>query len=181
MKKLILKLSVLLFISGSKVDAATLQPEEVMASFASSTGQWLQLPAVEANNCYDLDTDRRDDGAVFTVRIDLDGDGMAEFFVRTLCGTGGCEYPLFAGITGRHLGNVFGSQVWLLKRRTNGMPIIEAFSHSGAMGGSITRYEFDGAQYLATTVRELSGEQATEALYQILSKVPTWQSPETNR
>ena len=162
---------------GATATALAVTPEEVRVQFDSGDGQWLSLPDVIAGNDYDLSTDQQDDGSVLAVRIDLNGDGAAEWFVRTLCGNGGCDYPIFDGKNGRHLGNVFGSRVWLLKQTTHGLPVIETFSREAASDGAVTRYEYDGAHYVPGDETDFEGEEETETLYRALAKVPQWQPP----
>jgi hypothetical protein len=40
---------------------------------------------------------------------------------------------------------------------------------------TVTRYEFDGSQYIATTTKEIKGDDETEALYQALKSATKWQ------
>lgn len=113
----------------------------------------------------------RKDGKLLTDRFDLNGDGMPEYFLQTVCGNGGCEYPIFDGRTSAYLGSVFGSEVWLLHLRSHGLPIIEGFSHLAAERGTIGRYEFNGTQYREVSSREI-GDEETQALYKRLVAVP---------
>jgi hypothetical protein len=109
------------------------------------------------------------DGKVLVVRIDLNGDGEPEYFVRTTCGNGGCEYPIFDGRSRRFLGSIFGSVIWLSKSNSRGMPVIESYSHLAASRGVVARYEFDGTRYKDISSQELSGEP-NDSYFEALSK-----------
>lgn len=138
---------------------------------ALGTGQWM-TPRDEFFDAPGIDLDTgQGDGKLLTDRFDLNGDGAPEYFLRTLCGNGGCEFPIFDGRTYAYLGSVFGSEVWLLHRRSQGLPVIEAFSHLAAMLGSIGRYEFNGARYEAVSSRQI-GDEETQQLYKRLKAVP---------
>jgi hypothetical protein len=134
------------------------------------SGQWMAprdeffVPGV------DLDAGQ-EGGKLLTDRFDLNGDGAPEYFLQTVCGNGGCEYPLFDGRTYAYLGSVFGSTVWLLRRRSHGLPAIEAYSHLSAMRGTIGRYEFNGTQYREMSSQEI-GDEETQALYKRLEAAP---------
>lgn len=135
------------------------------------SGQWMTPRDEFFRSDVDLDTSMDKDGKLNTVRFDLNGDGSPEYFLMTLCGNGGCEYPIFDGRTYAYLGSVFGSEVWLLQLRSHGMPVIEAFSHLAAMLGTIGRYEFNGTRYEAVSSRQI-GDDETQQLYKRLKAAP---------
>lgn len=137
---------------------------------ALGLGQWLAPREEFIGPGIDLDTDQ-EDGKLLTDRFDLNGDGAPEYFLRTLCGNGGCEYPIFDGRTYAYLGSVFGSEVWLLQRRSHGLPVIEAYSHLAAMLGTIGRYEFNGSRYEEVSSRQI-GDDETQRLYKRLAAAP---------
>lgn len=139
----------------------------ILVRFNISAGRWATPHDDFFRTGVDLDTDLDKDGKILTVRIDLNGDGVPEYFLRTLCGNGGCEYPIFDGRTHAFLGNVFGSEVWFLRRLSHALPVIETFSHLAAMRGAIARYEFNGSRYEMVSSREI-GDDETQLLYKRL-------------
>jgi hypothetical protein len=160
---------------------ATPASPDILMQFSPGIGQWMPMPKVEMSNDFDLWTDQREDGSVFALRIDLNGDGVAEWFIRTLCGTGGCEFPIFDGKNGRHLGNIFGSRFWLLRQRVNGLPVIEAYGRLSVQHGKIARYEYDGSRYVKQTERDVPDDKAYDALNLLLQGVPVWEPERTDR
>lgn len=156
--------------------AADAKSEPILIRFNYSDRQWL-TPCDEFF-CADLDleADHDNEGKQLTVRIDLNGDSAPEYFLRTLCGNGGCEYPIFDGRTYAYLGGVFGSEVWLLQRRSHDLPVIEAFSHLAAMLGTIGRYEFNGTRYEEVSLQKI-GDEETQQLYRRLDAAPRIKAP----
>jgi hypothetical protein len=139
----------------------------ILVHFNISAGQWALPHDDFFRPGVDLETDLDKDGKLLTVRIDLNDDGVPEYFLRTLCGNGGCEYPIFDGRTHAFLGSVFGSEVWLLRRRSHALPVIETFGHVAAMRGTMARYEFNGSRYEMLSSREI-GDEETQLLYKRL-------------
>lgn len=148
----------------------------IFVRFNYNDGQWLTPRDEFFHPGIDLDTDLDKDGKLLAVRVDLNGDNIPEYFLRTLCGNGGCEYPIFDGRTYSYLGSVFGSEIWLLERRSHGLPVIEAYSHLAALLGTIGRYEFNGARYEEMSSREL-GDDETQELYRRLRAAPRVKAP----
>jgi hypothetical protein len=136
-----------------------------------SDGEWLEPRDEFVHPGVDLETDLDSMGRLLTVRVDLNEDGKPEFFIRTLCGNGGCEYPIFDGRTYAYLGSVFGSEVWLLQRKSRGMAVIESFSHFAAGRGTIAHYEFNGKTYEQMSTRDVDDEE-TALLYKQLDAAP---------
>jgi hypothetical protein len=143
----------------------------IFVHFSISAGQWALPHDDFFRTGVDLETDLDKDGKLLIVRIDLNGDSVPEYFLRTLCGNGGCEYPIFNGRTHAFLGSVFGSEVWLLQRRSHALPVIETFSHVAAMLGTIASYEFNGTRYEKVSSREIDDEE-TQLLYNRLDAAP---------
>lgn len=168
-------------VAWSQSIAMPASPNDIRVQFHLGTGQWVPMPEVEISNAFDLWTDQREDGSVFVLRIDLDGDGVAELFVQTLCGTGGCEFPIFDGKSGRHLGNIFGSRFWLLRYKVNGLPVIEAYGRLSVQHGRIARYEYDGRRYVIQAVRDVPDDKAYDALDRLLQGVPLWRPGRTGK
>lgn len=167
------KSSIALLMLAFAADASS---EQILIRFNYNDGQWLAPHDEFFSADVDLDADQDKDGRLFTVRFDLNGDGAPEYFLRTLCGNGGCEYPIFDGRTYAYLGSVFGSEVWLLRRRSHALPAIEAFSHLAAMKGTIGRYEFNGARYEEVSSQDI-GDNETQQLYKRLDAVPRIKAP----
>lgn len=159
-------------LGASVAFAAEGNSASILVHFNMSAGQWALPHDDFFRSGVDLETDLdKDGGKLLTVRIDLNGDGVPEYFLSTLCGNGGCEYPIFDGRTHAFLGSVFGSEVWLLQRRSHDLPVIEAFSHLAAMLGTIGRYEFNGARYEAVSSRQI-GDEEMQLLYKRLEAAP---------
>jgi hypothetical protein len=149
----------------------------ILAHFNVSAGRWAPPHDDFFHPGVDLETDLdKEGGELLTVRIDLNGDGVPEYFLTTLCGNGGCEYPIFYGRTHAFLGSVFGSEVWLLQRRSHALPVIETFSHMAAMLGAIASYEFNGTRYEKVSSREI-GDVETQLLYKRLGVAPRIKAP----
>lgn len=145
--------------------------EMIFLGFNYNDGQWLAPRDEFFRSGLDFDADQDEDGRLLTVRFDLNGDSAPEYFLRTLCGNGGCEYPIFDGRTHAYLGSVFGSEIWLLQRHSHALPVIEAFGHLAASLGTIGRYEFNGSRYEKVSSREI-GDQETQLLYKRLAAAP---------
>ncbi|MFZ1494557.1 MAG: hypothetical protein WAU60_14245 [Candidatus Competibacter denitrificans] len=142
---------------------------------ALGRGQWMTPREEFMELGIDLDAGQQD-GKLLTDRFDLNDDGVPEYFLRTVCGNGGCAYPLFDGRTYAYLGSVFGSEVWWLQRRSKGLPIIEGYGHLGAMLGVISRYEFNGSRYEQVSSRQI-GDEETQELYKRLAATPRIKAP----
>jgi hypothetical protein len=157
--------------------AADEHADLLLAHFSYSAGQWEPPHDDFVYPGVDLEADlKKEGGKLLTVRVDVDGDGVPEDLLRTLCGNGGCEYPIFDGRTHVFLGSVFGSEVWLLQRRSHALPVIETFSHLAAMLGTIARYEFNGTRYEKVSSREI-GDVETQLLYKRLGAAPRIKAP----
>jgi len=154
--------------------SCTVHADSIRAGFSVNAGQWIEpLDQFSSSDQGDIDIDQSmQDGKVLVVRFDLDGDSIPEYFVRTLCGNGGCEYPVFDGRTERFLGSVFGSEIWVLHQSMGGMPVIEAFGHLSAGEGIIGSYHFNGAGYKRVSTRTVSSGEETEAMYKELHRAP---------
>ncbi len=121
---------------------------------------------------FDMETDlERNNGRVLTVPVDLDEDGTPDHFVQntSTCGKGGCPYAILDGRTKRLLGEVFGSEVWVLRERLNGMAILESFSHVSASHGMVVRYRFDGSSYKEVPAKGIYGEEIENVFKQLHS------------
>jgi hypothetical protein len=148
--------------------------DSILVGFSSTAGQWIEpFDELYESDHGDIDIESSlSDGKVLVVRIDLNGDNFQEYFVRTLCGDGGCEYPIFDGRTRCFLGSVFGSEIWLLHRTSHGMPVIESFGHVSASEGLIGRYQFTGTTYHLVSSRTVRTGEETELMYKELHKAP---------
>jgi hypothetical protein len=158
--------------------ALPLESGSIFLGLSTGTGQWVEpLDEFLLGNHLDLNTEPLVNtriGQVLVVRIDLNGDGTPEYFVQdtATCGNGGCPYAIFDGRTKGYLGTVFGSEVWLLHRKTHGMPVIESFSHMSAFLANVTTYIFDGNAYKNEASLEIGGEEDTETFYKQLHSAP---------
>lgn len=137
--------------------------------FDVNHGQWVEPLDEFFRVNVDVEQGQDRDGKVLVVRMDLNNDAEPEYFVRTTCGNGGCEYPIFDGRSRRFLGSVFGSAIWLAESISRGMPVIESYSHLGASRGVVARYEFDDTRYKEVSSQELSVE-LNDSFFEALSK-----------
>jgi hypothetical protein len=145
--------------------------EPALWHFGVDHGTWTRTPSAGVDYDEEIDLEESERGGAMVVWIDLDGDGAKESFIRTACGNGGCEYPIFRGRGGKALGSVFGSAVWVLASRVHGMPAIRTYSHVQSDRGTVARYDFDGTSYRAVGSSEIDGEQY-DALLRDLAQVP---------
>jgi hypothetical protein len=168
-------LVMMIFFPGT---ASPLESGSIFIGFGNGTGQWIEpLDELLLGNHLDLNAEsgvNTPKGQVLVVRIDLNGDSTPEYFVQdtATCGNGGCPYAIFDGRTRGYLGTVFGSEVWLLHRKTHGMSVIESFSHMSAFLANVTTYIFDGNVYKDAALHEIGGEEDTETFYQQLYSAP---------
>jgi hypothetical protein len=144
------------------VAALALDQQAIRSRLNACDTQWLKPYDEFFRNDIDLDSDLDQEGRLLTLRIDLNGDGAPEYFLQTLCGHGGCEYPVFDGRSHAYLGSVFGSEVWLLRQYIHGMPVIESYGRTGVWLGTIGRYEFNGNRYMLKSVQNFPGSWGKE-------------------
>jgi hypothetical protein len=168
---------VMFLIVSCSSPAVALEPTSILVGFSVADGQWIVPPDQFADRIppgFDMEVDlERNNGRVLTVRIDLDGDGAPDYFVQnaSTCGKGGCPYAVFDGRSKRLLGEVFGSEVWVLRERSNGMAILESFSYVSAYHGVVVRYQFNGSSYKDVFSRDIYGEEI-ETLVKELHSAP---------
>ena len=156
---------------GAIAAGSVVSGEPALWHFGVDHGTWTRTPSAGVDYHEEIDLEESERGGAIVVRIDLDGDGAKEFFIRTACGNGGCEYPIFRGRGGKALGSVFGSAVWVLAAKAHGMPAISTYSHVQFERGTVARYDFDGTLYRAVGSIEIDGEQS-DALLRDLAHVP---------
>jgi len=166
-----ISLLILAFLFALTAFAADADAGSILVRFNYNDGQWLTPRDEFFRPGLDLEADRDKDERLLTVRVDLNGDDVSEYFLRTLCGNGGCEYPIFDGRTYAYLGSVFGSEIWLLQRHAHALPVIETFGHLAALLGTIGSYEFNGSRYEKMSSREI-GDEETQLLYKRLTAAP---------
>lgn len=81
---------------------------------------------------------------------DFNGDGVADFLLGTpnhrLCGTAGCPYLLIEGRSLKIIGDFFGT-IAVLKRRTNGFPVIQTVAKRDLAATNLHTFVFDGRAY----------------------------------
>jgi hypothetical protein len=157
-----------------------LEPGSIRIGFSMKNGQWITPLNEFFVGGFDIEQSRdQGGGKVLVVRIDLDGDGTRDYFVQdtSTCGNGGCPYLIIDGRTKLFLGSVFGTEVWLLREKSQGMPIIEAYGHVAADSGLIVRYEFDESEYTKVSSQEIGGGEEIERFYRKLYSAPRYRSP----
>jgi hypothetical protein len=156
---------------GGLAAGSAVSGEPALWHFGVDHGTWTRAPSAGVDSDAQVDLEESERGGAMVVRIDLDGDGAKESFVRTACGNGGCEYPIFRGRGGKPLGSVFGSAVWVRAAKAHGMPAVRSYSHVESDRGTVMRYEFDGTSYRAAGSIEIDGERY-DALLRDLAQVP---------
>ena len=82
-----------------------------------------------------------------------------------------CDYPIYSDSRKSIIGRVFGSPICILRERENGMPVLQAYSRSGAGTGTIGRYAIDGKRYQEIFSAATAGE-ADESVVRAVSKAP---------
>jgi hypothetical protein len=157
--------------TGLLACAAAGAGEPVRLFFGLNHGTWARFPSADVAYDPQIDLEESTRGGALVVRVDLDGNGAKEIFVRTACDNGGCEYPVFRGPSGTPLGAVFGSAVWILERKVNGLPEIRTYSRVQADLGTVGRYEFDGKAYRLVGTTEIGPDEG-DALFRALAQVP---------
>jgi hypothetical protein len=93
----------------------------------------------------------------YTVRLDLNGDGIKEEFIseERNCGSGGCPWALHDGKTKEELGGVDGAIIYILKKKVNGFPLIETYWKMGAEAAIVYYCSFQNNKYIETRKRKL--------------------------
>ena len=141
----------------------------------------IRVPTAVRQQLGDLEYEDAD--SVKGVAVDLNGDGVKDYLIQaapTLCGNGGCPYGIFDGATGKELGQVFGSPLYVRAEKTHGFPVIETYSHLSAGSGTFTRYAFDGTAYAVSSTRTVEGE-SLDSLMMALRGIPFWQAHSPSR
>lgn len=110
-------------------------------------------------------------GKYTAVGVDLDSDGNPELFFPSACGTGGCQYPVYSDRLRAVIGRVFGSPICVLRKTENGMPVLQAYSRSGAGAGTVVRQAFDGHRYRQVFSAATVGDQ-DESVMRAIAKAP---------
>jgi hypothetical protein len=134
----------------------------------------IMVPPAIRSQLGDLEYDDAD--SIEGVSVDLDGDGARDYVIQaapSLCGNGGCPYAIFDGATGRDLGQVAGSPLYVRAEKTHGHPIIETYSHSSAESGTMTTYKFDGRAYVVSSRHTVRGT-SLDSLMVALRRIPLW-------
>ncbi len=122
------------------------------------------------------DLEYEDTDSVRGVAVDLNGDGVKDYVIQaapSLCGNGGCPYVLFDGATGKELGQVSGSPLFVRAEKAHGYPIVDTYSHLSAESGTLTTYTFDGTAYVVSSARTAQGA-SLDSLIVALRRIPLW-------
>ena len=144
--------------------------DSILVKFDSESAQWASPPSGFSAGEFDFGEDDERAGKFAFVRYDLSGDGKEEYFLRALCGNGGCEYGIYDGKTLQQIGDIFGSPVWIRSTIIKKLPVIESYNHMSAAYGLLTRYEFDGNQYQRVSSDSISGAPV-DSVFRILKGV----------
>ena len=166
---LVVLLLILVLLPGIREPAAADWDESIRVCFGAANAELVVLPDDFPDKELDL---LEDTGEKYrAVVLDLDDDGSPELFFPCACGNGGCDYPIYSDSRNAILGRVFGSPICILRERENGMPVLQAYSRSGAGTGTIGRYAFDGKRYQKIFSAATAGE-ADESVVRAVSKAP---------
>lgn len=152
--RVILVLSFLIFCPGL---VAAEWDNSIRVCFDAADAELVPLP----DGFPDSELDVLDDagGKYKAVVLDLDNDGSPERFFPSACGKGGCDYPIYSDRHQGVIGRVFGSPICVLRKTENRMPLLQAYSGSGAGTGTIARYAFDGKRFKEIYSAATEGEE----------------------
>ncbi|MGD0037262.1 MAG: hypothetical protein ABSC53_08225 [Bacteroidota bacterium] len=100
----------------------------------------------------------------YSVKIDLNGDGVQEEFIAALqnCSSGGCPWVLYDGKSNTEIGAIDGSIVYILKDKRNGFPLIEAYWGEGCCAATVHYYAFDKKEYKEVKRKHLTQKEMEE-------------------
>ncbi len=151
------------------ISAAAQWDESIRICFDATDAEFVKLP----DGFPDSELDLLDDagGRYKAVVIDLDDDGSPELFFPCACGNGGCDYPVYSDRRQDVIGRVFGSPVCVLRKTEHGMPLLQAYSRSGAGTGTIGRYAFDGKRFKEIYTAATEGKE-DESVVRAIAKAP---------
>ena len=132
----------------------------IMYSFEPESARWIIPPdGLNINSPEMVEDQDIQNGKIAVVRYDLNADGTSEYFIKTLCGNGGCDFYIYDGKTFRSLGDIFGSPIWICEGKHFGARSILTYSHQSADSGNWTIYEFNGKEYQVTQSTLLKGNE----------------------
>lgn len=159
----------LIFLFACPWLAAAEWDESIRVCFDATDAEFVLLP----DGFPDSELDVLDDtgGKYKAVVLDLDGDGSPELFFPCACGNGGCDYPVYSDRRQAVIGRVFGSPICVLRKTENRMPVLQAYSRSGAGTGTIGRYAFDGKRYKEIFSAATGGKE-DESVVRAIAKAP---------
>jgi hypothetical protein len=166
--------AILLLVMATCVQAAEVPQMhvELDQSFKPGTGVRIPPDIVEEFEYYDNEVPR-----VF--QWDLNGDNKYETLVKSnksMCGNGGCEYVLIDGMTGRTIANVFGSDIFILKKKKGqSFPDLRTYSYMGGNRAAIDTYSYRHGNYVVVSHFEVTGKEISR-YQQSLTKVPVVKS-----
>lgn len=126
--------------------------------------------------CDQLDLEYEEGDTVRGAVVDLNGDGVQDFIVRSapsLCGNAVCVFQLLDGASGKDLGQVTGNPLYVQPEKVHGYPVITTYSREGAESGTYTTYAFDGSAYAVTATKQVAGA-ALDSLVAGLRRIALW-------
>jgi len=113
------------------------------------------------------------------VAADLNRDGTDDYIIqgrRDECGTGGCTYWIFDGVTAKRIGDPGGNTIVVRAEFTNGLPNIETYSRGSSDSGAFSVYVFDGNTYVRKSSTTLEGAPMWVKL-RMWRNYPKWPAP----
>jgi len=112
------------------------------------------------------------------IRWDLDGDGVAEYFVPFDCGTSGnCIWAIFEGKEFRHLGDLEAYRAYVTTAQNGKWPPIEVCLGAGTDTTWVAACSFHRSHYDRGTWQPMSGTPASGALHRYFASRPGIRCP----
>jgi hypothetical protein len=102
-----------------------------------------------------------EDGRAKFFAIDVNGDGVRDFIIRSndsLCGTGGCGYVLVDGKTFTTLGEFTGVEPIISDSKVNGHALVIFIKYSAADRADLEVWAFNKKKYAYSKVIKLKGK-----------------------
>lgn len=166
-----MKIRILVSCLSLAIFTANVRGQTPIVSFGPASAQPTD---VESLKIYPLYPDTLEGEGLRSFEFDLNEDGKKEFirvFGPSLCGTGGCPYEIFDGLSKKRVGELFGNPVWIFKEKINGWPVLSVYSHGSAASGSYGTFVYDGKKYIGVSSVYLY-QKSVEELFEKYKAVP---------
>lgn len=92
------------------------------------------------------------------VYVDINTDGIKDIFRTTYenCSSGGCKWKIIDGKTGKKIGDIKGSVIYILKNRTQSYFDIETYWKSSGNRGIAYFYSVNNGKYVLKKSEKVS-------------------------